>query len=180
MNLKNAQKGFIKDQYIPLLSGAVFFGLFALSGIGLYFKSKRNTGLIIADDVARVVALLTTIHDTCRIIDFDYQQNRINFLNVGTFSGSEVGSMNLAYPQKWEGPYLNDNPTMQEQEYLVVKTNKGYFVTPGNGVRLPSGKVIGTDIILDETKDIQHLIESGDLMYKDKALSAPLSNDSSS
>ena len=168
------KKGFINEQYIPILSGFVFASLFVLSVVGLYFKSKRVVGFIIADDVARLTTILENINKTCKIIDFDYQQNWINFLNNGSFSGSEVGNMNLTYPHKWEGPYLKDNPTMQEKEYMVVSTDKGYFVTPGNGVKLPSGKVIGTDIILDENSDIMHLIESGELLYRDKALAAPL------
>lgn len=168
------KQGFIKDQYIPIISGIIFFGLFALSGIGLYFKTKRSVGLMIADDVARITTILQTINTTCRIIGFDRQQNIINFLNVGQFSGSEVGPVNLAYPQKWEGPYLTDNPTMQEKEYMVIKTHDGYFVTPGNGVRLPSGKIIGTDIILDEKVHIDALIKSGVLQFKGKALAAHL------
>jgi len=174
MALTRNRNGFIKDQYIPILSGIVFFGLFVLSGIGLYFKSKRSTGLIIADDVARIATLLTTIHRSCKIMSFDRQQNIVDFFTVIEFKGSEVGSMNLAYPQKWEGPYLTDNPTMQAKEYLVVKTKNGYFVTPGNGVHLPSGKVIGADIILDEGADIPHLIKSGDLMYNGKALAVQI------
>ena len=168
------KKGFINERYSPILSGCVFIGLFVLSVVGLYFKSKRIVGFIIADDVARLTVILENINKTCKIIDFDYQQIWINFLNTGSFEGSEVGNMNLAYPEKWEGPYLKDNPTMQEKEYMVVKTNKGYFVTPGNGVKLPSGKVIGTDIIFGEDADIMQLIESGELLYRDKALAAPL------
>lgn len=169
------KQGFIKDQYIPIISGAVFFGLFALSGVGLYVKSKRSVGFIIADDVARLKTILETINRTCKIISFDQQQNVINFLNVGAFSGSEVGPMNLAYPQKWEGPYLTDNPTMQEKEYMVVQTNKGYFITPGNGVRLPDGKVIGIDIIFDKKANIDQMVQSGVLAFKGKALSVVLS-----
>jgi len=168
------KNGFVSERYIPILSGFVLATLFIFSAIGLYFKSKRNTGYIIADDVAQLTTILENINKTCKIIDFDYQQNWINFLNVGSFEGSEVGTMNLAYPQKWEGPYLKDNPTMQEKEYMVVNTNKGYFVTPGNGVKLPKGDIIGKDIKLDESADIMQLIMDGTLKYRGKALAAPL------
>jgi len=63
---------------------------------------------------------------------------------------------------------------MQEQDYLIVRTKQGYFITPGNNVTLPSVKVIGKDIIFDEDADIMKLIESGELQYKKKALAAPL------
>lgn len=162
------------EQYIPLLSGLVFVGLFLLSFVGFYIKSKKDTGLIIADDVAQLKIILEKIHATCKIIDFDYQKNWINFLNVASFEGSEVGNMNLAYPEKWEGPYLKDNPTIQEKEYMVVKTDKGYFITPGEGVRLPNGKKIGSDILLDINTDIQQLIQGGVLAYKQKPLATTL------
>jgi len=168
------KKDFIAKQLTPILSGFVFVGLFMLSVVGLYFKSKRDIGFIIADDVAQLTAILDAIHKTCKIIDFDYQQNWVNFLTVGSFEGSEVGTMNLAYPEKWEGPYLRDNPTMQEKEYMVVSTDNGYFITPGRGVKLPSGKVIGQEIKLGRDANITQLIETGELRYRDKALAAPL------
>ena len=73
--------------------------------------------------------------------------------------------MNLAYPEKWHGPYLERNPSVQGIEYQVVYTRKGYFITPGQGVKLPNGKIIGKDIILDENADIELM------MHDDQALS---------
>ena len=61
------------------------------------------------------------------IYGFDYQKNPINFLNIKSFEGSEVTSMNLTFPDQWEGPYLSDNPTIQQKDYLIVKTKKGYL-----------------------------------------------------
>jgi hypothetical protein len=83
--------------------------------------------------------------------------------------------MNVAHPEKWEGPYLQDNPTMLGQEYQIVRTLKGHFITPGEGVRLPNGKVIGKDIILDEDADIASMmLDVNSLRFKDKPLAAPL------
>ncbi|MCK5632726.1 hypothetical protein KAH94_03190, partial [bacterium] len=102
-------------------------------------------------------------------------KNPINFLNIEKFVGSEVGSMNLAYPKQWEGPYLNDNPTIQEKEYMVVRTKKGYFITPGQGVRLGNGKVIGKDIIIDENSEIFSMMQDETtLQFEGKSLAAPL------
>ena len=64
---------------------------------------------------------------------------------VKSFEGSEVGSLNLAYPKKWQGPYLGDNPTFQGKAYQIIRTKNGYFVTPGDGIMLPNGLVIGRD-----------------------------------
>ena len=109
------------------------------------------------------------------IIDFDNQQNPINFLNVAKFAGSEVGPMNLVHPEKWEGPYLKDNPTLYHIVYQVVSTKKGYYITPGDGVMLPNKKVIGKDIVLDQKADIDLMMLNPDeLLYKDRPLAARL------
>jgi len=122
---------------------------------------------LIIQDIAQLKAIFEKIDNPCRIIDFDLQQNSINFLTIkkGGFVGSELGSMNVALPKKWDGPYLQDNPTMDGKEYMVVRSTKGYFITPGNGVTLPNGKIIGKDIILDKDANI------GCMMFEENALS---------
>ncbi|MFC1841987.1 hypothetical protein ACFLYA_02865, partial [Candidatus Dependentiae bacterium] len=68
-----------------------------------------------------------------------------------------------------------DNPTIQDQEYQIVRTKKGYFITPGDGIKLSNGKVIGKDIILDENADIQKMMaDEKFLNFKGEALAAPL------
>lgn len=139
------------------------------------YRSKAVTSYTISDDIEKLVTIFNDINRQCGIISFDYQQNPINFLNVVTFTSSEVGPMNLAHADKWQGPYVNDNPNVQGKEYMVVHTKKGYFITPGNGVKLPNGAVIGQDIILNEDADIQAMMrDSNKLLFKDKALAAPL------
>ena len=70
---------------------------------------------------------------------------------------------------------MDHNPSMQSKEYLVIRTKKGYFVTPGEGVKLPNGKVVGVDIKLDEHADIEAMMKDEKLLgYKGKALAAPL------
>lgn len=162
------------QRYISILAGILFAGLALLSGFGLYLSSKESTGLIIAADVERIAKMLQDIHENCKIMSFDEQQTIVDFLNVGCFAGSKVGSINLAYPKKWKGPYLKENPTIHEKSYMIVKTKHGIFVTPGNGVKLPSRKKIGTDIVLDEHADINHLVMSGVLEYNGRALAVPL------
>ncbi len=83
--------------------------------------------------------------------------------------------MNLIYPNKWEGPYLEDNPTIQAIEYQVVRTKKGYFITPGDNVRLPNGKIVGKDIKLDEGVDITAMMNDENmLMFKGESLAMTL------
>lgn len=139
-----------------------------------WYQSKISTELIIADDVAALSMILQQIDKTCTITHFRYeQQNYIDFLSVVLFEGSEVGTMNLKYPDRWEGPYLLENPTVQGKHYQVVHTHQGYFVMPGNGVKLKNGKVIGKDIIVDVTTNIEKMIQKGgELYFKGRALAS--------
>jgi len=165
-----------KGYLLPMLTVVLVSLFIAMSFFTYKRSSKQLTIDIMVEDIDNLKSIFDRIHATCNIISFDYQKNRINFLNVKEFVGSEVGPMNLAYPDKWEGPYVEDNPTMQTLEYQVVKTRKGYFVTPGDGVELPNGKVIGKDIPLTEDTDIEQLMHT-ELMIDGKALAAPIITD---
>lgn len=171
-----------------VFAGVLLFGCLFIGTLYHFVVVRgQEVGLYIADDIERLATIFSKIDSTCGIISFDYQKNPINFLNVAHFVSSEVGSMNLKYPDKWQGPYLNDNPTMQGIEYQVVRTQKGYFITPGErierhngilkskGVTLPNGKEIGKDIILEDTSDIAAMIKDPDaLSYKGRPLAAAI------
>src|SRR5690348_6473169 len=94
----------------------------ALSLIDTLYRSKDDAGMIMADHIAELKTTFEKIHHDCGIIDFDAQKNPINFLNVTQFVGSEVGPMNLVHPEKWQGPYMKDNPTIYHIAYQVVST----------------------------------------------------------
>ena len=165
----------MKKYVLPAGAIAIIAVFIGVSLFNVTYRVKHNIGVLIADEVIQLQGIFHRIHKTCIIIDFDYQKNRINFLNVGEFTGSEVGPMNLVYPDKWEGPYLEDNPTMQTIEYQIVHTKKGYFITPGDRVKLPNGKVVGKDIVLDEQANIPAMMINPDmLLFKGRALAAPL------
>ena len=156
-------------------TSAIIIGLLIVSFINFFYRSDVVSGTIITQEVKRLSDVFKTIHEQCTILGFDSQQNIINFLNVTSFSGSEVGPMNLARPDKWQGPYMDENPTIQSKEFMVVKTHDGLFITPGNGVRLPNGKVIGKDVILSEDADIAALMkDSNALQFKGRALAQKL------
>ena len=143
----------------------------------MIYQVRVSSDQIITQEVLQLVEIFERIDKKCKIIDFDYQKNRIDFLTVKKdgFVSSELGSMNLTYPDQWEGPYVNDNPTIQGKHYLIVRTKKGYFITPGEGVALASGKVVGKDIKLDEDADIPALMADPEgLQFKGRALAAPL------
>ena len=153
----------------------ILFLLVGMFFFSFWYQIKKNEAHIISQDIKTLSTVFKRIHDTCFIIDFNKSINNINFLNVGKFTGSEVGPMNLAHPDKWEGPYLSDNLTMQTVPYQIVCTNKGYFITPGNGVRLPNNQILGTDIVLTEESDIHQLmLDDNALFYKGYTLAISL------
>ncbi len=166
----------MKTSYIISIVTSLFLaGLLFMTIVNVFMRTRESTGQLITRDIQVLTDIFKQIHETCTIIDFDYQKNRINFLNVGSFIGSEVGPMNLVHPERWQGPYVADNPTMQAIEYQVVRTKKGYFITPGQNVKLPNGKIIGTDVILDEDANIAAMMQDEQaLMYQDATLAAPL------
>lgn len=140
-----------------------------------HWEVKDTTNQLVVFDVQRLADTLNTINDQCGIISFDYPKNQINFLNVIDFKGSEIGTMNLAYPDKWQGPYLDDNPIIQGKYYIVAVTKKGHFVVPPDGVELSEGKIIGKDIVINEDTDVIALTKDPEgLQYNGKPLAAQI------
>ncbi len=161
--------------YLGLGVGIVATLLFIAVIFSYRYRSTDLTGNVIADDVQKLAKIFDAIHEQCGIISFDYQQNPINFLNVKSFTSSEIGPMNLSYADKWNGPYLEDNLAVQGKEYMVVRTQKGYFITPGEGVKLPNGFIIGKDIVLNESADIEAMMRNPQkLLFKERSLAARL------
>jgi len=142
---------------IPAGVVTIMAGLIALSAINFFYEQQHTDVNVLSHDLAQLANIFERINDECGILSFDHQKNHINFLNVEKFAGSEVGPMNLANPQKWQGPYVQDNPTVQGHEYLVVSTQKGLYITPGEGVELPNGKVVGRDLTLSPETDLDRL-----------------------
>ncbi len=169
--MKHLKKHYLLS--IIVIAGIIFF--IGITFVDTWYRAKDDAGLMMAAEVIQLRDIFHRIHKTCQIIDFDNQKNSIDFLNVEKFAGSEVGPMNLVHPEKWEGPYLKENPTMYHIAYQVVSTKKGYYITPGDGVKLPNKKVVGTDIILDQKANIDALMANPEgLMYKDRPLAARL------
>lgn len=158
-NKKNSSKS-----YVPFTAMVVLLGLFVVSLFMLFRDSKHSADAVILHDLHRLHQIFESINQDCKIIDFEHTKNYIDFLTVKEFVGSEVGAMNLSQPGNWKGPYVKDNPTVHEQQYIVLKNKSGYYLVPGDGVKLANGKIIGKDIILDDQTDIEQLLQD------DKAL----------
>lgn len=146
--------------WVSVLIGLVLVALLGYTAYFFWFQSKHEINEFIATDTSHLTEILQEIDQRCEIMSFDQEKSYINFLNVGCFEGSEVGPMNLAYPQKWEGPYLKDNPTLQGFYYYVLKNKKGYYIVPGDGIKLTNGKVLGKDIVITVDTDIETLLKN--------------------
>lgn len=174
MKLFESKQG-LRGAMGPVVTVGILLVLIAIMVFNFMYRPPRYSVDLITSDIEQLQAIFKKIDERCKILGFDYQKNPINFLNVGSFKSSELGPMNLTYPAQWQGPYVEDNPSFQSVEYQIVKTKKGYFITPGEGVQLPNGKTIGKDIILDENADIPALMkDKHGLMFDDKALAVPL------
>ncbi len=173
--MKHAKERTFKECMVPAAMLGFLLLLVTFSGLNFFYEKRHSDGWIMVDHLALLAKKFERINQTCGILSFDYQKNPINFLNVETFRGSEVGPINLVHPEKWQG-YLANNPIIQNIEYMVVRTNQGHFITPGMGVRLPNGMVIGQDILLDADADIATLVADPDgLSFSAKPLAVPIS-----
>ncbi|MBI2352647.1 hypothetical protein HYV11_00195 [Candidatus Dependentiae bacterium] len=145
--------------------------------ISFFIFKKRfssSSDSIIVQDIKKLQHIFLEIDKDCKIVNFEHVKNYIDFLTVQQFVGSQVGSMSLLHPSRWRGPYVTQTPTVDEQQYLVLKNKNGYYVIPGDGVVLANGKTIGKDIFLNEKTDIEALLrdpnglrsKAGDLAIK--------------
>lgn len=147
------------------------FGFFSV-----WYEAKRSRDIFIAHHIQELAAIFKKIDEQCHIIGFDHTRTYIDFLNVNSFEGSEVGAMNLTYPDKWQGAYLKDNFTMQGRVYEIVTIKSGSFIMPGHGVVLSSGLIMGEDIVIDDNTDMDRMLgQGGKLNFKGKPLALKIS-----
>lgn len=114
---------------------------------------------------------MSQIDQECNILSIRPGRAAIDFLTVEKFAGSTVGCFNLAYPKKWKGPYLQQNPSIQGKPYDIVRVMEGFYVLPGAGVKLPNGLVMGKDVVIRPDSRVSAMLQpGGQLNYKDQAL----------
>lgn len=161
--------------FVPILAIIFFLFLSVISIYKMFYDVKISSDIVAVKDIQDLAEIIDKINKDCKILDFERKKISINFLTVKSFVSSEIGSISLMYPKNWKGPYVQDNPEIQGKEYQIVKTKKGYFIVPGDGVKLSSGKVIGKDIILDENTDVAKMIKDGGVLNFDgKPLALPV------
>lgn len=164
-----------KSSLYTWTAGLLLSSLMAISILVYWGYARQGTDAFVYKDITELQTVFNKIQKDCYIIGFEHIKNHIDFLNVISFVGSRVGSMNMAYAKHWQGPYLKNNPTIQEKMYAVLKNRQGYFIVPGDGVKLNNGKVIGKDIVLNYDSDMYDLMRNPNaLLSKIGVLAAPI------
>ena len=158
-------------KYFAIFSATVLACLFIIFLVKTSKEGPLQLASIIQGDLEQIDKILTDIDTTCNILSFNYDNVRINFLTVEKFVGSTIGCLNLAYPGKWRGPYVQRNPTLQGKFYEVMRTREGFFITPGIGVKLPNHQIIGKDFVITPNTIMTDLLaDGGPMNYKGQEL----------
>ena len=132
-----------------------------------YYGKPHFVSNLIKNDLGTINTALKEIDTQCNVIGIKDNGINLDFFTVKKFIGSEVGGLNLAYPNKWSGPYLNNNPTLQQKFYELVKGQDGIFIIPGRGVKLPNELTVGKEFqITNETSVQPMLLPGGNLFFR--------------
>lgn len=154
---------------------SVFSSLLLVMLLGLFlFKvvhyRTHYLSSVIEQDVVRIAKILASVDKNCTVLSMSGERMPVNFLNVKAFVGSNVGGLNLAYPQKWQGPYAEISPTYQQRFYEIVRTCEGLFVVPGYGVTLPNGCVMGHDVLVSYDTSVKKMLTKGGALNHEGSL----------
>ena len=128
-------------------------------------------------DLDTLASVFAKINQDCTIVSIDGAKVPINFLNIkkAGFVGNKIGPLTLAHPEKWNGPYLMRTPQVQGKNYQIVWTRDGYYIVPGDGVKLPNKKIMGVDISMSASTHMKKLLgAAGPLQYRGKPLAISL------
>lgn len=154
----------IDKKVFPIFSVLILAFLLVLF-IWRYYKAKPiYEAQLINSQVTKLEQVLRDIDDSCSILSVQHDRTPIDFLTVEKFVGSEIGGLNLAYPKYWAGAYVHDNFSMRGVSYELIKAKDGYFIVPGNGLRLPNGLVMGDDIIITKKVAVMPFLEPRGLL----------------
>lgn len=158
-------------RFFPIFSVTLLLSLFILFLVRSYKEKSLFISSVISNDIENIVTALNKIDKSCNILSVKNNSNYIDFLNVKKFVGSEVGCLNLAFPEEWDGPYLYDNPSFEGKMYEIIRLDNQYFVLPGRNVKLPNGLVVGKDFDYNSATRVEEMLEIGGyLNYKGQPL----------
>lgn len=152
--------GFMKKYFVYFSSLLIL----AITGIFVYQVLRERPyylASVIKSDLEQIEKTLTEIDKVCNILSVASNHATVDFLNVEKFAGSMVGCLNLAYPKRWKGPYVQRNPTLQGFFYELVKTRDGLYIVPGRGVKLPNGLIVGKHFEIDVSAPVVQMLRAG-------------------
>ena len=163
-------------KHFSVFSSLVLIVLLGLFLFKVVYHRAYYLSSVIEQDIVRIAKILGDVDKNCTVLSVQGERVPINFLTVKSFVGSNVGGLNLAYPQRWQGPYLEVNPTHQQRFYDIVQTSEGFFVVPGEGVQLPNGFIMGKDIHIGYDTSVKKLLsQGGGLHYQGSVFGLQLS-----
>lgn len=168
--LKRAAEKKSAKMLYSFIVGALFLFFFIFSVTYLFYKSRTEVDALIQDHLEQLSSVFKTINSQCNIIGFTSDKVYVDFLNVKEFKGEQVGSLLLDRQNCWKGPYIKDNPNIQQKLYEIRKTDLGYFIFPGEGIVLSNGKIIGKNILFDEISDIAPFLKNNERIVIDGKL----------
>lgn len=173
-HVANAFFDFFKKHFV-YFSSLLLFSVFGLFVYQVLRERPIFLATVITSDLEQIEKHLNEIDRDCNILSVVPARAYVDFLNVNTFTGSTIGALNLAYPDKWQGPYMRKNPSIHGIFYELVKTREGVFIIPGNGVKLPNGLVVGKDFEVTFGTEIGKMLEAGgQLNFKNEPLARKL------
>lgn len=163
------------QKYFVIFSASFLAILMLIFVFRVFSDRTQILTAVIREDLAMIESILSQIDKECNILDIRRHSAMIDFLTVEKFTGSVVGPLNLARPQNWKGPFLSQNPAIQQKFYEIIQAKDGYFVVPGEGAELPNGLVMGQDVVIDGDTLVEPMLQvGGPLWYKDQACAARL------
>lgn len=163
------------QRYFTVFSATLLSLLLVIFIARVFYNRPYFLASVIKEDLVSIDQILAKIDKECNILNIRPDNAVIDFLTVEKFAGSTVGCLNLAYPERWKGPYLHRNPTLQSRPYEIVQTHEGLFIVPGKGTRLPNGQVVGKNFTIDYKTSITSMTKpSGPLHYGGEALAIHL------
>lgn len=163
------------SHYFPIISGAILGTLLLLFAHQIITERPFLYTALIQSDLERISKSLNFIDEQCAISDIKYDRLAITFLSSAKEAMAERAGLVLEHPEKWDGPYSIDNPTVQARPYELLRAADGYYLVPGNGVKLPNGKIMGQDIIITAQTMVDDMLkDNGDLNYEGYMLARPL------
>lgn len=140
--------------------------LISLCTLHFVMRSPQWRVSVVQSDLHRIAKALRALDRDCFICDMRVGLHPVQIL-TRTHANQNSMYIRLKNPEKWRGAYLEHVPTLQSKPYQLLKTNKSLFIVPGEGVTLPSGLTIGTDVEWHADTDVASLAAAGGpLFYK--------------